>query len=52
MLRIERFLLSRREKFLLIVSAALTAEVCLVMNFALIPSIERGAGGLRCFDMK
>ena len=52
MLRIERFLLSRRGKFLLIVSAALTAAVCLVMNFALIPSIERGAGGLRCFDMK
>ncbi len=52
MKKTESMLLSRRGKYLLIVSAALTAAVCLVMNLALIPAIERGAGGLRCFDMK
>ena len=37
---------------MLIVSGALTAAVCAVMNFSLIPQIEAAANGLRCFDMR
>ena len=38
--------------WLLIVSGALTAGICLVMNLWLIPAIEGHAGGLRVFDMR
>lgn len=41
----------KTEKILLYVSAALTAAICLIMNFVLIPKIESSTGGIRCFDM-
>ena len=46
------FMLSKKGTAVLIVSAALTAAICLVMNLFLIPAIEREAGGLACFDMR
>ena len=42
---------SKAFKAALIGSGALTAGICAVMNFLLIPRIEAAAGGLRCFDM-
>ena len=36
----------------LIVSGALTAAICLIMNLWLIPAIESAAGGLKAFDMR
>ena len=39
-------------KTLLWVSGALTAAICLVMNLVLIPMIEAGTNGIRCFDMQ
>ncbi len=38
-------------KALLIISGALTAGICLVMNLRFIPAIKIAAGGLDCFDM-
>jgi len=38
-------------KWLTIISGALTAAICAVMNLMLIPQIEAGTGGIRCFDM-
>ena len=38
-------------KWLTIISGALTAAICAVMNLMLIPQIEAGTGGVRCFDM-
>ena len=43
---------SKKIKTLLWVSGALTAGICLVMNFVLIPMIEAGTNGIRCFDMQ
>lgn len=40
------------QRIALIVSGALTAGICLVMNLYLIPAIEKNAGGLRVFDMR
>ena len=42
---------NKKRTALLIVSGALTAIICVVMNFILIPIIEETTGGLRCFDM-
>ena len=39
------------KKIVMIVSGALTAAICLVMNLMLIPKIEAGTNGIRCFDM-
>lgn len=36
---------------ILIFSGVVTAIICTVMNFILIPEIENGTGGLRVFDM-
>ena len=41
----------KTNKILLIISGVLTAAICGVMNFVLIPKIEAGADGIRCFDM-
>ncbi len=38
-------------KKLTIITGALTAAICAVMNLLLIPRIEAGTGGVRCFDM-
>lgn len=35
----------------LIISGALTAIICVVMNFILIPKIESSTEGIKCFDM-
>ena len=43
---------AKTSKTLLWVSGALTAAICLVMNLVLIPMIEAGANGIRCFDMQ
>lgn len=51
MKKTENFILSKKGTVILIVSAVLTAVICLVMNLILIPAIERGTGGMRCFDM-
>ena len=51
MQKTENMILSRKGTVILIVSAVLTAVICLVMNLILIPAIERSAGGMRCFDM-
>ena len=50
MKKTENLILSRKGTVFLIVSAVLTAAICLVMNLLLIPAIERGTG-MRCFDM-
>ena len=42
---------TQRTRLILIVSGALTAVICLVMNLWLIPEIEKTTEGLRCFDM-
>ena len=42
---------NKKRTALLIVSGALTAIICVVMNFILIPIIEETTEGLRCFDM-
>ena len=42
---------TKRTRLILIVSGALTAVICLVMNLWLIPEIEKTTEGLRCFDM-
>ena len=39
------------QTIVLIVSGALTAVICGVMNFYLIPAIEITTQGIRCFDM-
>lgn len=44
--------MKKQLRIALIVSGALTAAICAVMNFMLIPQIETAAGGLRCFDMR
>ena len=51
MKKTENMILSGKGTVILIVSAVLTAVICLVMNLSLIPAIEHGADGLRCFDM-
>ncbi len=43
--------MKKKEKLVLIVSGAVTAVICLVMNLVLIPSIEKSTEGIRCFDM-
>ena len=43
---------TKKGTVLLIVSAALTVGICLVMNLWLMPAIERATQGLRCFDMQ
>ena len=43
---------ANKTKTLLWVSGALTAVICLVMNLVLIPMIEAGTNGIRCFDMQ
>ena len=43
---------SKKIKTLLWVSGALTAGICLIMNLVLIPMIESGTNGIRCFDMQ
>ena len=45
------FAKSKAGKALLIISGALTAVICLVMNIVLIPQIESTTNGIRCFDM-
>lgn len=52
MKKTERLILSGKGAVILIVSASLTAIICLVMNLILIPGIESAANGLRCFDMR
>ena len=42
---------NKTSKILLIVSGAMTAAICLIMNFVLIPKIEATTNGIRCFDM-
>ncbi len=42
---------AKKLKTALIVSGVLTAAICGVMNFYLIPLIEQTTEGLRCFDM-
>ncbi len=44
--------LSKKSAAALAAAAVLTAAICLVMNLLLIPAIESGAAGLRCFDMR
>ncbi|MBQ7638539.1 MAG: hypothetical protein IJS90_06540 [Clostridia bacterium] len=39
------------KKKLAVISGAGTAVICLIMNFFLIPKIEAGTNGVRCFDM-
>ncbi|MBQ6163011.1 MAG: hypothetical protein IJK23_00915 [Clostridia bacterium] len=39
------------KKIIMTVSGVLTAAICLVMNLVLIPRIEAGTNGIRCFDM-
>lgn len=51
MKKTENFILSKKSTVILIVSAVLTAAICLVMNLVLIPGIEQCADGLRLFDM-
>ena len=51
MKKTENMILSRNGTVILIVSAVLTAVICLVMNLVLIPAIERSTGGIPCFDM-
>lgn len=41
----------KRLKMTALISAVLTAAICAVMNFVLIPLIERTTEGMRCFDM-
>ena len=36
---------------ILIITGIITAAICAVMNFYLIPLIEASAGGMKCFDM-
>ena len=43
--------MKKNQKTLLWISGGLTAAICLVMNFILIPMIEKSTAGLRCFDM-
>ena len=43
--------MTKTQKILTIVSGVLTAIICGVMNFALIPKIEESTKPLRCFDM-
>ena len=43
--------MKKNQKTLLWISGGLTAAICLVMNFILIPMIEKNTAGLRCFDM-
>ena len=43
---------NKTAKTLLWVSGALTAAICLMMNLVLIPMIEAGTNGIRCFDMQ
>lgn len=43
---------SRKINIFLIISGVLTAVIMCVMNMWLIPEIESGAGGLKCFDMR
>ena len=43
--------MKKNQKTLLWISGGLTAAICLVMNLALIPMIEKNTAGLRCFDM-
>jgi len=42
----------KKTKALLPVSGAVTAVICVIMNFALIPMIEASTNGIRCFDMQ
>ena len=42
---------NKKIKTLLWLSGGLTALICIVMNFVLIPIIEKHTEGLRCFDM-
>ncbi len=42
---------AKLNKAALIVSGALTAIICLVMNIVLIPRIESSTEGIKCFDM-
>ncbi|MCH5198530.1 MAG: hypothetical protein J1E34_06455 [Oscillospiraceae bacterium] len=51
MKKIENVILSRKGTAILIISAVLTAVICLIMNLFLIPAIESAADGLRIFDM-
>ncbi|MBQ7740077.1 MAG: hypothetical protein IJT65_02415 [Eubacterium sp.] len=45
------FALSKKGKAVTVISGVLTAVICLVMNFVLIPKIESTTNGVRCFDM-
>ena len=51
MKKTESMILSRKGTAILIVSAVLTAGICLIMNLILIPAIERSTGEIPCFDM-
>ena len=41
----------KKVKLTALISGILTAAICAVMNFVLIPIIESTTGGIRCFDM-
>lgn len=43
--------MSKTRKSVLVLSGVLTAGICLVMNMVLLPHIEAGTQGIRCFDM-
>ena len=45
------FILSKKGSIVTAVSAVFTLIICAVMNTVLIPAIEEGTKGIRCFDM-
>ena len=51
MKNLKEFKPNKMTKALIIISGALTAVICLVMNLILIPQIESTTEGFRCFDM-
>ena len=42
---------NKTRKILTVISGAITAEICLIMNLVLIPRIESSTKPIRCFDM-
>ena len=51
MKKLYEFASGKAGKLALVISGAVTAVICVVMNFVLIPQIEASTGGIRCFDM-
>ena len=51
MKKLYSFASGKKGRATLIISAVITAVICLVMNLVLIPGIEASTNGIRCFDM-